>query len=188
MTGRGLRFGILCLQDAPVPQLADRWRLAEQLGFDLLYVADHTGDYRGLRGYWLDGWTVLTAMAAETTSIRIGTLVSNPILRHPVMLAKTAVAIDHLSSGRLELGIGTGIAGFDHAAVGVPYWSPKERVSRFREYIQVVDEVLRSSGTYEFRGRWFNTNGTAMTPAPVQRPPSADHHCRPVADRAARGR
>lgn len=170
MTGRGLRFGILCLQDAPVPQLADRWRLAEQLGFDLLYVADHTGDYRDLRGYWLDGWTVLAAMAAETTRIRIGTLVSNPILRHPVMLAKAAVAIDHLSSGRLELGIGTGIAGFDHAAVGVPYWSPKERVSRFREYIEVVDDVLRSSGTYEFRGRWFNTNGTAMTPSPVQRP------------------
>lgn len=148
MTGRGLRFGILCLQDAPVPELANRWRLAGQLGFDLLYVADHTGDYRDLRGYWLDGWTVLTAIAAETTSIRIGTLVSNPILRHPVMLAKAAVAIDHLSSGRLE-----------EAATGLPVArsplrSLRARQEPFKSATSVPGLVPRSSST---------------TPTPLQR-------------------
>jgi alkanesulfonate monooxygenase SsuD/methylene tetrahydromethanopterin reductase-like flavin-dependent oxidoreductase (luciferase family) len=139
------RFGVLVPQDAPFETLVERWKAAEALGFDAAYVADHTGDYRDLDGYWLDGWTVLAHLAAETTRIRIGTLVANPLLHHPVQLAKQAVAVDQLSGGRLELGIGTGIAGFDHDAVGEPYWAPRERAARFAEYVAVVDEVLRSS-------------------------------------------
>lgn len=166
-----MRFGILTLQDAPLPELQRRWRWAEEAGFDLLYVADHTGDYRDLSGYWLDGWAALTVLAQATTRIRVGTLVSNPILRHPVLLAKAAVAVDHLSAGRLELGIGTGIAGFDHEAVGLPYWRPKERVARFAEYIEVVDGLLRSRGrSYQFDGRYFTSRGTPMNPPPAQQP------------------
>lgn len=166
-----MRFGILTLQDAALPELQRRWRWAEEAGFDFLYVADHTGDYRDLSGYWLDGWTALTVLAQTTTRIRVGTLVSNPILRHPVVLAKAAVAVDHLSAGRLELGIGTGIAGFDHEAVGMPYWRPKERVARFAEYIEVVDGLLRSRGrSHQFDGRYFTTHGTPMNPPPAQQP------------------
>jgi len=170
-TRAALRFGILTLQDAPLPELSQRWRHAEELGFDALYVADHVGDYRDLKGFWLDGWTALAYLATETTRIRIGTLVSNPILRHPVLLAKEAVALDHLSDGRLELGVGSGIAGFDHAAMGVDYWAPAERAARFAEYVEVLDGVLRSAGgSYRFRGRFFRTEGTPMHPGPVQRP------------------
>jgi alkanesulfonate monooxygenase SsuD/methylene tetrahydromethanopterin reductase-like flavin-dependent oxidoreductase (luciferase family) len=135
------RFGIEVPQDAPFPALVERWQRAEELGFDHLWVADHSadtrtdhsGDYRNLDGTWFDGWTVLAVMAKETTHIRVGTLVSNPVFRPPALLAKEALTIDHLSGGRLELGIGTGIEPLDHATMRLDYWSPGERVARFSE-------------------------------------------------------
>jgi alkanesulfonate monooxygenase SsuD/methylene tetrahydromethanopterin reductase-like flavin-dependent oxidoreductase (luciferase family) len=174
-----VRFGIEVPQDASFPALVERWQRAEELGFDHLWVADHSadtrtdysGDYRNLDGTWFDGWTVLAAMAKETTHIRIGTLVSNPILRPPALLAKEALTVDHLCGGRLELGIGTGIEPLDHAALGIDYWSPDERVARFREYVEVVDGLLCSpSRAYTFEGRYYRTREAAMGPPPVQRP------------------
>jgi alkanesulfonate monooxygenase SsuD/methylene tetrahydromethanopterin reductase-like flavin-dependent oxidoreductase (luciferase family) len=166
-----VRFGLFVPQDAPFPELAERFRRAEELGFQAAYVADHTRDFRDSEGYWLDGWTVLAALTVRTTSIRIGTLVSNPIIRPPVLLAKEAIAVDHLSGGRLELGIGTGIASFDHAAMGVLPWSPGERAARFAEYVEVVDRVLRAQrGETGFEGRFHRTSGTAGVPGPVQQP------------------
>lgn len=171
MADAELRFGIVVHQDAPLPMLVERFRRAEALGFDAAYVCDHSRDYRHPGGYWLDGWTVLAALAGETSKIRLGTLVSNPILRSPVLLAAQAVAVDHLSGGRLELGIGTGIAGFDHDAMGVPYWSPAERAARFAEYVQVVDGLLRDrAGAFVFEGRYHATKGVAMNPTPLQQP------------------
>ena len=166
-----MRFGILVPQDAPFDVLAERWRRAEELGFDQLWVADHTADYRDLNGHWFDGWATLAAMATTTSRIRIGPLVANPILRHPAVLARQAASVDHLSGGRLELGIGTGIAGFDHAAVGSEYWSPRERAARFREYVEVVDSLLTAGPQgYQFRGRHYGTTGPALAPPCPQRP------------------
>jgi alkanesulfonate monooxygenase SsuD/methylene tetrahydromethanopterin reductase-like flavin-dependent oxidoreductase (luciferase family) len=174
-----VRFGIEVPQDAPFATLIERWQQAEELGFDHLWVADHSADtrtdhsggYRNLDGTWFDGWTVLAVMAKETTRIRIGTLVSNPVLRPPALLAKEALTIDHLSEGRLELGIGTGIEPLDHATMGLDYWSPQERVARFSEYVEVVDGLLRSpSRAYAFEGRYYRTREAAMGPPPVQRP------------------
>jgi alkanesulfonate monooxygenase SsuD/methylene tetrahydromethanopterin reductase-like flavin-dependent oxidoreductase (luciferase family) len=174
-----VRFGIEVPQDGPFATLIERWRRVEDLGFDHLWVADHwadtrtdpSGGYRNIDGTWFDGWTVLAVMAKETTRIRIGTLVSNPVLRPPALLAKEALTIDHLSGGRLELGIGTGIEPLDHAAMGLDYWSPQERVARFSEYVEVVDGLLSSpSRDYTFEGRYYRTHEAAMGPSPVQRP------------------
>lgn len=166
-----VRFGMYILQDAPFPTLVERWRRAEEWGFDYLYVADHARDFRNPFGLWFDGWTVLAAMAQSTQRIRVGTLVSNPILRSPALTAKEAVTVDHLSGGRLELGIGTGIAGFDHAAVGVEYWPTKERAERFREYVEVVDGLLHGSGEpYTFHGRYYQTHDTFLAPSSLQKP------------------
>lgn len=166
-----LRFGVLDLPDAPFPILADRWRLMEDLGFDFLWAPDHTAFWRNLDAPWFDGWTTLTAMASHTRRVRIGTLVTNPILRHPVILARQAAAVDHLSGGRLELGIGTGIAEFDHAAVGSAFWPPRERAERFSEYVGVVDDLLRSAGRpFSFAGRHYATHDARILPEPVQRP------------------
>lgn len=173
-----MRFGIEVPQDAPFPALVERWHRVEELRFDHLWVADHSadtrtdysGDYRNLDGTWFDGWTVLAIMAKETTRIRIGTLVSNPVLRPPALLAKEALTVDHLSGGRLELGIGTGSEPLDHATMGSDYWSPGERVARFSEYVEVVDGLLANpSRAYAFEGRFYRTREAAMGPPPVQR-------------------
>jgi alkanesulfonate monooxygenase SsuD/methylene tetrahydromethanopterin reductase-like flavin-dependent oxidoreductase (luciferase family) len=165
------RFGIVVPQDAPFDELRRRWRLVEDAGFDLLYLPDTSRDWRDPRGNWFDCWTVLPALAEATDRIRIGTLVTHQILRPPAMLARAAATVDHLSCGRLELGIGTGIAAFDHDATGTPYWTVGERVRRFREHVEVVDGLLRSvDGPFGFDGEHHRTAGLSLQPAPVQRP------------------
>src|SRR5918911_2395066 len=174
-----VRFGIEVPQDAPFPALVERWQRAEEMGLDYLWVADHSadtrtdpsGDYRNLDGTWFDGWTVLAVMAKETTRIRIGTLVSNPVLRPPALLAKEALTIDHLSGGRLELGIGTGIEPLDHAAMGLGYWSPGERVARFSEYVKGAAGLLRTRGrAYPLEGPFPPKRDEALGPPPFHRP------------------
>jgi alkanesulfonate monooxygenase SsuD/methylene tetrahydromethanopterin reductase-like flavin-dependent oxidoreductase (luciferase family) len=166
-----LRFGVYIVQDAPLDVLRRRWREAEELGFDDIWLADHTRDFRSSSGYWLDAWIVLGIMAVETTRVRIGTLVSNPILRPPAVLARLAATVDNLSGGRLELGIGTGIAGFDHDATGTPYWPIAERLARFAEYVTIVDELLcRAPGPVSYEGTFHRSVGLGLEPPPVQRP------------------
>jgi alkanesulfonate monooxygenase SsuD/methylene tetrahydromethanopterin reductase-like flavin-dependent oxidoreductase (luciferase family) len=166
-----LRFGVLVLQDADFSILRERWRRVEELGFDFLFVADHARHTRERSHTWFDGWTTLAAMALETSTIRIGPLVANPILRRPTVLAKAAATVDHLSKGRLELGIGQGVERFDHDETGIPYWSPPERAARFREYVEIVDGALRSwEAPFSFDGRHYHAQDVTLAPAPVQRP------------------
>ncbi len=166
-----LRFGVLVLQDADFAILRERWRRVEELGFDFLFVADHARHTRERSHTWFDGWTTLAAMALETSTLRIGPLVANPILRRPTVLAKAAAAVDHLSNGRLELGLGQGVERFDHDEVGIPYWSPAERAARFREYVEIVDGSLRSwESPFSFDGRHYQAQEVMLAPAPVQRP------------------
>jgi alkanesulfonate monooxygenase SsuD/methylene tetrahydromethanopterin reductase-like flavin-dependent oxidoreductase (luciferase family) len=166
-----MQFGIMIYPDAPAPTLIERMRRAEALGFDLLVVPDHSGDFRNLDGYWLEGWTALAAAALQTERIRIGPLVSGPILRPPALMAKQALAIDHLSGGRLELGIGAGLFEFDHHAVGTELWSARERAGRFGEYVEIVDGVLRGGGRpYSFEGQWLWVRDVPTAPGPIQRP------------------
>lgn len=162
--------------DAPFPELIERARTAEVFRFDTVYVPDHSWPWRHdpePGGIWFDGWTALTAFVAATSTIRVGTLVTNPVLRPPGLVVRQALAVDHLSAGRLQLGIGTGVAGFDHEATGTPYWPFVERIARFREYVAVVDGGLRSGGApFEATGQYFPGRLTGL-PEPVQvpRPP-----------------
>jgi alkanesulfonate monooxygenase SsuD/methylene tetrahydromethanopterin reductase-like flavin-dependent oxidoreductase (luciferase family) len=166
-----LRFGVLVVPDALFPALEQRWRLVEELGFDFLFVADHYRHTRDASLPWFDGWTALVAMALQTRTVRIGPLVANPILREPAVVAKAATAIDHLSNGRLELAIGQGVEAFDHEATGMPPWSPAERAARFREYVEIVDGLLRGGETpLTFGGRYYSTHQASIAPGPVQQP------------------
>lgn len=169
-------FGVAIDPDAPMPELVERARVAERLGFDTIYVPDHARPWRSdprPGGIWFDGWTVLAALAVATTTARLGSLVSNPVLRPPDLLARQALSMDHLSVGRLQLGIGTGIAPFDHHAAGTPYWSVPERLARFREYVEVVDMAMRSAGEPFGHDGEFHRCDLVGLPAPVQcpRPP-----------------
>jgi alkanesulfonate monooxygenase SsuD/methylene tetrahydromethanopterin reductase-like flavin-dependent oxidoreductase (luciferase family) len=159
--------------DAPFPELTDRARAGEALGFETIYIPDHSRPWRHdplPAGLWFDGWTVLAAFASATSTSRIGTLVSNPVLRPPGLLVREALAVDHLSSGRLQLGIGTGIAGFDHEATATPYWPLPERLARFREYVAFVDSALRADGgSFTASGEFFAGHLTGLPP-PIQSP------------------
>ena len=168
-------FGLLIDVDAPFAELVERARTAEHLGFETVYVPDHSRDWRHdpePGRLWFDGWTALAALAGATSAVRVGTLVTNPLLRPPGLLVREALAVDHLSGGRLQLGVGTGIAGFDHQATATPEWSMAERLARFREYVAFLDEALRSGGEYVAGGEHFAGHLSGL-PAPVQvpRPP-----------------
>ena len=167
----GLKFGVLLYPDGSLPDLPRQFRWLEELGFDQVVVPDHSSDLRDRSGPWFDGWTVLPLAAAATERIRIGTLVSNPILRPAATLARQALTVDHLSGGRLDLGIGAGLFEWDHHAVGEEPWSPKERAGRFADYVAILDGILRGNGDpFTYAGEWLQARDVATTPGAVQRP------------------
>ncbi|MDX6512858.1 MAG: hypothetical protein QOE36_2362 [Gaiellaceae bacterium] len=168
MTARPLSFGLMVLQNRPWAELVDSWQTAERLGFDSVWVADHLANGLQPERPWFEGWTTLAAMAAETERIRIGTLVASITLRAPVLMAKQAVTIDHLSGGRLELGIGAAGSKLDHALLGEEPWPPAERTGRFREYVEALDGALRGHAGYD--GRHYRVAEQQLSPEPVQRP------------------
>jgi alkanesulfonate monooxygenase SsuD/methylene tetrahydromethanopterin reductase-like flavin-dependent oxidoreductase (luciferase family) len=166
---RPVRVGFLTLQNVPWTTLVQRWRLAEHLGFDSVWVADHFVSPFRPTDDWFEGWTLLAALARETQRIRIGTLVSSLTLRQPALLARQAITVDHLSGGRLELGIGAGGVPLDHSMTGVAMWSTAERTARFREAVALLDQLLRSR-TVSFDGRYYRAHEALMHPGPVQQP------------------
>jgi alkanesulfonate monooxygenase SsuD/methylene tetrahydromethanopterin reductase-like flavin-dependent oxidoreductase (luciferase family) len=138
-----VKLGAITLQDAPWPELVDRWRRLEELGVETIWVADHLG-HKGLEPGepWFEAWSCLTALAYETSRPRIGPLVSPMTFRNPAVLARTALTVAELSGGRLELGIGSGASEFDHRYAQVPVWSPKERAAAFAAWVERLLEVL----------------------------------------------
>src|SRR5437879_13424334 len=101
-----VRVSVLTLQPAPYETLHERWRRIEELGFDGIWVADGLAELGGALAF--DAWAVLGGLAQATSRVRVGTLVSNVTLRHPEVLAKAAQTIDHISIGRMDVGIGLG--------------------------------------------------------------------------------
>jgi alkanesulfonate monooxygenase SsuD/methylene tetrahydromethanopterin reductase-like flavin-dependent oxidoreductase (luciferase family) len=167
-----VRFGVISVQNAPWETLVNRWRYIEQAGFDTLWVADHfTVPFKPYYDEpWFEAWTTLAGLAALTSKIRIGTLVTAIRWRNPAWLARQALTIDHISNGRLEIGIGSGGHGdVGHSMTGVEDWEPGERVKRFREYIEILDQLLRCPVT-TYHGRYYQLKEAHMQPRPVQSP------------------
>ncbi len=165
-----LRFGIIQLQNRPWATLVENCLKVESLGYDSFWVADHFADGDNPKKIWFDGWSVLTALAAQTRTIRVGTLVTNIIYRNPAVIAKQALTVDHISRGRLNLGIGaTTERDPSHRMTGVEVWKTAERVQRFREVIQIVDQMLRNEIT-TYHGRYYTVTEARMVPPTVQRP------------------
>jgi len=165
-----LRFQVLVLPNAPWTEVLARVRYVEDLGFDLVTTADHFVDWTNPAVPWLEAWTVLAAAARETTRIRLATYVSQIPLRHPAVLARQALTVDHISGGRLEVGLGTGLT-IDPAydMIGIPNWEPKERVARFGEYVEVVARLLAHERS-SFEGRYYQIRNATMNPRPIQQP------------------
>ncbi|MEX0169126.1 LLM class flavin-dependent oxidoreductase [Streptomyces sp. LMG1-1-1.1] len=146
-----------------------KWRHAEDLGFHTAYTYDHLS-WRTFRdGPWFGALPTLTAAAAVTERLRLGTLVTSPNFRHPVTLAKELMSLDDVSGGRVTLGIGAGGNGFDATALGQEPWTPKERADRFGEFVGLLDRLLTEDVVTE-RGTFYAADEARNIPGCVQRP------------------
>ncbi|MBO0684927.1 MAG: TIGR03560 family F420-dependent LLM class oxidoreductase [Candidatus Dormibacteraeota bacterium] len=166
---RPVSFGICTDQNMTWKLTQERWRMFEDLGFDSAWLCDHLVQPSRPTGPYFEAWTLLAGLAARTERIRLGVLVSSNTFRHPALLAKQAVTVDHLSGGRLEVGLGAGWYEPEHAAFGIPFPETKELVGRFREAVQVVDLLLRQELS-SFEGRYYHLHEARSRPEPVQSP------------------
>jgi F420-dependent oxidoreductase-like protein len=169
MTHR-LRFGLkLSGQDTTVDTLRTVWKIADEAGFDHVWDFDHLasiGDGGPDRPIF-EGWALQAAMAEATKRTRIGCLVTGNTYRHPVLLAKQAVTVDHLSGGRLEFGIGAAWAEIEHSMFGIE--GLDHRVGRLSESLQIIKSLWTQDRT-NFAGRYFHLNDAIANPKPVQKP------------------
>ena len=165
----GIRFGICTDQADPYATLADRWRYYEDLGFDSVWNCDHFIRPSNPSGPYFEGWTLLAALAAQTTRIRVGVLVGSNTFRHPALVAQQAITIDHISGGRLELGLGAGWFLEEHERFGIPFDDPPVRVEMFGEALEVIDSLLRGRSTTH-EGRHYQLRDARLRPEPIQSP------------------
>jgi F420-dependent oxidoreductase-like protein len=117
----------------------------------------------------LDAWATINALAAVTTTVRLGTLVSPVTFRHPSLLAKLVVSADHVSGGRVELGLGAGWHEREHQAYGFPFPEPRLRMDILEEQLQVVLGHW-AEGPFSFAGEHYTLRELEAEPKPVQRP------------------
>ena len=151
-------------------EVVERVRFAEDAGFDGAWVFDHfTPLYGASTGPCLEAYTLLAGLAARTTRIRLGSLVTGITYRHPSMLATEAVTVDHVSGGRLELAVGAAWLGDEHAQLGIPFPPTAERADRLEEAIAVLRELMTTDGA-TFEGRYYQLRGATYRPRPVQQP------------------
>jgi F420-dependent oxidoreductase-like protein len=146
---------------------------AESLGFSAFFRSDHyvamSGD--GLPGP-TDSWVTLGGIARETSSIRLGTLVTSATFRHPGPLAVSVAQVDDMSGGRVELGIGTGWFEPDHLAYAIPYPPLSERFARLTEQLEIITGLWTApvGETFDYAGAHYAINDSPALPKPVQRP------------------
>jgi alkanesulfonate monooxygenase SsuD/methylene tetrahydromethanopterin reductase-like flavin-dependent oxidoreductase (luciferase family) len=163
-----LRFCAYQYQHLGLDELTERWQRAEELGFDVMWNCDTIVEPDRPRHVMYDGPTTLTLMAAATSRIRVGTLVSSLYFRQPVTLAKASMTLDHLTNGRLELAIGVGDPSAGGPVAGVD-WSPAEQVARFAEFVELVDLLLRQEVT-TYDGEFYRCHEAEIIPRSVQDP------------------
>ncbi|HEX9697582.1 MAG TPA: LLM class flavin-dependent oxidoreductase [Actinomycetota bacterium] len=159
------------------PAATVEWaRRAERLGYDSVWVSDHFfleltryGGPPGRHGS-LEPLATLSAVAAATGRIRLGTLVLSEAFRPPVMLAKTAATLDQASGGRLELGIGAGWYEDEYRAYGYPFGTAGERMQRLEEAVRIVGGLLAGGAPFTFSGEHYQVRDATIDPPPVQQP------------------
>jgi alkanesulfonate monooxygenase SsuD/methylene tetrahydromethanopterin reductase-like flavin-dependent oxidoreductase (luciferase family) len=142
----------------------------EEHGIEALFRSDHYLSVFGVAGRGsLDAWATINALAAVTSTVRLGTLVSPATFRHPAELAKLAATADHVSGGRVELGLGTGWNKAEHEAYGFPFPPLAERMAELEAQLQIVAGEW-SSGPFSYTGRGYRIRDLEALPKPVQRP------------------
>ncbi|MDO7882378.1 LLM class F420-dependent oxidoreductase [Antiquaquibacter soli] len=146
-------------------------KAAEELGFDAYFRSDHyltMDDRRGGLPGPTDSWTTLAGLARETTSIRLGTLVSSATFRHPGILAIQVAQVDEMSGGRVELGLGTGWFAAEHEAYGIPF--PDKRFGLFEEQLEIITGLWSTpvGGSFSYSGEHYTLVDSPALPKPAQ--------------------
>lgn len=149
-------------------------RRAEELGFSAFFRSDHflkMGDVSGEPGS-TDAWTTLAGLARDTTTIRLGTLVTSATFRLPGPLAVTVAQVDAMSGGRVELGLGAGWFAEEHEAYGIPFPDVGERFDRLTEQFAIIAGLWSTppGETFSFTGQHYTLKNSPALPKPVQSP------------------
>jgi F420-dependent oxidoreductase-like protein len=151
----------------------DEWlalaQATEDAGLDGLFRSDHYTSFHGPPGAALDAWATIVALASATRNIKLGTLVSPATIRHPSELARVVVTADHVSGGRIEVGVGAGWFEDEHRQNGFLFPDVSERFDQFTEYVEILIRSW-SADTFDFRGSHYTLEGQRALPAPVQIP------------------
>ncbi len=165
-----MRYGLKLSQNATIDQFRAVWQVADDAGFDHCWCMDHFATLGPQDdGPIFEAWTLLAGMAVATSRTRIGCMVTGNTYRHPAVLAKAAVTVDHLSGGRLEFGLGAGWAENEHTMLGLPFGTKSDRA----DWLEEACEVIRSLWTRErtsFAGKHYQLAGAIAEPKPVQQP------------------
>ncbi|HSQ19047.1 MAG TPA: LLM class F420-dependent oxidoreductase [Blastocatellia bacterium] len=168
---RRIKFGVQAApQNTSWPELREMWKLIESLGYDTAWTFDHFFPILSdPSGPCFEGWISLTALAAETSRIRLGVLVTGNTYRHPAVLAKMAATLDHISGGRLIMGIGGAWFEMEHNAYGIPFHTTAERINRLDEAAEMIKR-LWSEKQVTFEGRYYQLKDAYCEPKPLQKP------------------
>jgi len=166
-----IRFGIQTAQEQVTwQQLLETWKEAEKAGYDSAWVFDHLMPITGGKDdSCLEAWTLLAALAAQTQTIRVGVLVTGNTYRNPALLAKMATTVDHISQGRLNLGLGAAWFEPEHRAFGFPFYTAGERAERLGEALEVITRMW-SGDRPSFTGKYYSLHEAPVAPKPVQLP------------------
>jgi F420-dependent oxidoreductase-like protein len=152
----------------------DAWlalaRACEEHGLEGLFRSDHYQSVAGIPGrVALDAWGTVSGLAAVTERIRLGTMVSPATFRHPSILARMVATADHISGGRVELGLGAGWNEAEHAAYGFPFSELGERMEILEEQLEIVRRQW-TDDEFTFEGRHYRLERSRAEPKPLQKP------------------
>jgi alkanesulfonate monooxygenase SsuD/methylene tetrahydromethanopterin reductase-like flavin-dependent oxidoreductase (luciferase family) len=164
-----VRVGVVLLPEHAWDVDRARWQLAEELGFHTAWTYDHLAWRTLADGPWYATIPTLVAAALSTSTIRLGTLVASPNLRHPVTFAKDLMTLDVMSGGRLTVGVGAGTTAHDAAVLGLPELDPRRRADRFAEFVELLGQLLAHPVT-DWTGEHYTAVDARMIPGSTQRP------------------
>ena len=167
-----IKFGLEpAPEDAEWEELANVWRFAEELGYDSLWTTDHIipSVYGDKHRPVFEGWAALAGLAAVTSRAACGVLVTGNSYRNPALLAKIAATVDHISGGRMVMGMGASWLEAEHHMYDVPFYSNAERVHRMGEALQILKKMWTEHST-DFNGKYYQVRGAICEPKPLQKP------------------
>lgn len=165
-----MRFSFWPNPSQPYSDILSLAQHVERTGWDGVWYADHfMPNAEDTSAPWPEAWVTLSALAAQVPRVRIGTLVAGNTYRHPAVLAKMAATLDHISEGRVVLGLGAGWQENEHQQYGIDFYSLAERLGRLDEACQVI-KALYGSEKANFHGQYYQLDNASLEPKPAQTP------------------